>query len=62
MGVELTDPGMHDRLMRSMISNGVIIDWFLFKPDTFRIAPPLIITNEEIDLACELVIKSLNEV
>jgi acetylornithine/N-succinyldiaminopimelate aminotransferase len=62
MGVELTDPEKHNRLTQAMISNGIIIDWYSFKPDTFRIAPPLIITNEEIDLSCELVIKSLNEV
>jgi acetylornithine/succinyldiaminopimelate/putrescine aminotransferase len=62
MGVEINDPEMNDRLTESMISNGILIDWFLFKPDTFRIAPPLTITNDEIDLCCDLLLKSLNEV
>jgi len=50
MGIEIKDPELHNRLTGSMISNGIIIDWFLFKPDTFRIAPPLTITNDEIAL------------
>jgi acetylornithine/succinyldiaminopimelate/putrescine aminotransferase len=62
MGVEIKDPQMHDRLTESMIFNGIVIDWFLFKPDTFRIAPPLTITNDEIDLCCDLLLRSLNEV
>ena len=61
MGIELKDPVMRDRVTRSMLANGVIIDWYLFKPGTFRIAPPLTITNDEIDLCCERVMKSLNE-
>jgi 4-aminobutyrate aminotransferase-like enzyme len=45
-----------------MLKNGIIIDWFLFHPCTFRIAPPLTITEEECRSAGDLVIKSLNEV
>lgn len=30
------------------IENGIISDWFLFAPNCMRIAPPLIITEEEI--------------
>jgi len=31
---------------------GLLLDYFLFCPTAFRIAPPLIITEEEIKLAC----------
>ena len=31
---------------------GLILDYFLFCNDAFRIAPPLIISNEEIKQAC----------
>jgi acetylornithine/succinyldiaminopimelate/putrescine aminotransferase len=62
MGVQVKDPGIRKQLTGSMLANGIIIDWFLFKPDTFRIAPPLTITNDEIDLGCDLILKSLNEI
>ena len=62
MGVELKDAEMRARVAESMLANGIIIDWFLFSPGTFRIAPPLTITQEEIGLSCKLVLKALNEV
>jgi hypothetical protein len=31
---------------------GLVLDYFLFCPGAFRIAPPLIITNDEIRDAC----------
>lgn len=43
------------------LSNGVIVDWFLFSPESVRLAPPLTITEEEIHQACALIIKSLEE-
>jgi 4-aminobutyrate aminotransferase-like enzyme len=38
----------------------LIIDWYLFKPATFRIAPPLTITDEEIDQACAKLLRALD--
>jgi acetylornithine/N-succinyldiaminopimelate aminotransferase len=52
IGVELEDPGKRKRLTRECLERGLIIDWFLFNPATFRIAPPLTITNDEIEIAC----------
>jgi 4-aminobutyrate aminotransferase-like enzyme len=43
-----------------LLENGLVSDQFLFMPNAFRIAPPLIITNDEIDLTIELVKKSLD--
>ena len=40
------------------IELGVITDWFLFCDDSMRIAPPLTITLEEIDEACDIIIKA----
>ncbi len=62
LGVELTDPSAKVKLTEAMLNNGVIIDWFLFNPGTFRIAPPLTITEDEIEQVIRLVIKSLNEI
>jgi acetylornithine/succinyldiaminopimelate/putrescine aminotransferase len=41
------------------IASGVITDWFLYCDNAMRIAPPLIIKDEEIHLACEIILESL---
>jgi acetylornithine/succinyldiaminopimelate/putrescine aminotransferase len=51
LGVDLADPGKRIQFMQAALRYGIIIDWYLFKPATFRIAPPLTITEEEIALA-----------
>lgn len=48
--------------IKKAIDNGLISDWFIFHDTAFRIAPPLVISNDEIDEACELIIKTLNEI
>jgi acetylornithine/succinyldiaminopimelate/putrescine aminotransferase len=40
----------------------LITDWFLFAPQCMRISPPLTISNEEIDLACQVILEALNQV
>lgn len=39
---------------------GLLTDWFLFAPDCMRIAPPLTITEEQIRIACSMIIEALN--
>jgi acetylornithine/succinyldiaminopimelate/putrescine aminotransferase len=39
------------------IENGLITDWFLYCDNAMRISPPLNITNQEIDLMEEIVLK-----
>lgn len=50
--------------MTSKIStdNGVIIDWFLHCDTALRLAPPLIISEDEIKSACSIILDALNEV
>ncbi|HAA15055.1 MAG TPA: aspartate aminotransferase family protein [Cytophagales bacterium] len=43
------------------IELGVITDWFLFCDNSLRIAPPLIITNEQIDHACQVILQACEE-
>lgn len=52
LGVDLAQPGKRASFMKSALAQDLIIDWYLFKPATFRIAPPLTITPDEIELAC----------
>ncbi|WP_375445620.1 aspartate aminotransferase family protein [uncultured Fibrella sp.] len=39
---------------------GIITDWFLFCTNSMRIAPPLTITDDEIRLACGLILASID--
>jgi putrescine aminotransferase len=41
------------------IEKGVITDWFLFCNNSMRIAPPLIITEDEIREVCRLILESI---
>lgn len=41
--------------MRACLDKGVVTDWFLFNQNALRIAPPLIISMEEIDFVCRVV-------
>jgi putrescine aminotransferase len=41
------------------ISKGVITDWFLFCDDSMRIAPPLIISEEQIVEACTTLLEAI---
>jgi acetylornithine/succinyldiaminopimelate/putrescine aminotransferase len=59
LGLDLQDMKEASRLIRVFIEQGLIADLFLFRPQAFRIAPPLIITGEEIHLACDRIIESL---
>ncbi|HWB63449.1 MAG TPA: aminotransferase class III-fold pyridoxal phosphate-dependent enzyme [Chitinophagales bacterium] len=42
------------------IEKGVLTDWFLFAPHCMRIAPPLIISPDEIQQACEVILSCLD--
>jgi len=50
------------KLMKVALSNGIVLDWFLFCNTAFRIAPPLSITLDECKEAVDLLIKSLDEI
>jgi acetylornithine/succinyldiaminopimelate/putrescine aminotransferase len=41
--------------------NGVICYWFLSHPNSFRIAPPLTISDEEISQACKIILQAIDQ-
>ncbi len=41
------------------IELGVVTDWFLFCDNAMRIAPPLTITEEEIKMACKMILQAI---
>ncbi|WP_018617540.1 aspartate aminotransferase family protein [Segetibacter koreensis] len=48
------------RTINRCIERGVVSDWFLFAPNCMRIAPPLIITVEEIEKIAEIILLSID--
>lgn len=50
------------KVIDQCVKNGMITDWFLFASNCLRIAPPLIISSEEINWACKKIIQSINEI
>lgn len=44
------------------IELGVVTDWFLYCDNAMRIAPPLVITYEQIDEACNIILQAIQEV
>lgn len=61
LAVELGDAELVQATIKKCLNRGVIADWFLFCDTALRIAPPLIITEEQIHEACKAILSSLNE-
>jgi acetylornithine/succinyldiaminopimelate/putrescine aminotransferase len=62
MSIELENVNINFHAMKAMIDNGLVTDPFFFMPNAFRIAPPLIISKEEIRLTIELITRSLDSI
>jgi acetylornithine/succinyldiaminopimelate/putrescine aminotransferase len=62
MSLELESEEVNMRVLKLLLDNGLVSDPFFFMPQAFRIAPPLTITKEEIQMTIELVQKSLDAV
>lgn len=62
MAVEFESFELNKRVIDQCISNGVFTDWFLFAPHCLRLAPPLCISTDEIEMACKFILKSIDEV
>jgi acetylornithine/succinyldiaminopimelate/putrescine aminotransferase len=50
------------KIIDCCIKNGLISDWFLFCDNAMRLAPPLIITQKEIEESCAIILSSIDEV
>lgn len=59
IAIEFSSPEFLFRLNSALIANGLLTDWFLFAPHCLRLAPPLIISEEEIRLAAGIIIQTL---
>lgn len=60
--IELESFDVAKSVAKICIKNGLITDWFLFADTSLRVAPPLIISEEELITLCNIFIKSIDEV
>ncbi len=61
MAVELKDFEQVKKVIDIAVTKGLVTDWFLFHDSAFRIAPPLIITENQIKEACNILLKAIDE-
>lgn len=62
LAVDLGDASSVQEVIQYCLKNGIITDWFLFNDRSLRIAPPLIITEEEIRFACSVILKGIDHI
>lgn len=60
LAVDLGDAALVQRVVHGCLAQGVLGFWFLSCPTAFRIAPPLVITEEEVRKACGVVMECLS--
>jgi acetylornithine/N-succinyldiaminopimelate aminotransferase len=60
LAVEFENFEINKKIIDACILDGVLSDWFLHCSNSMRIAPPLIITEEEIEEACAIILKNIN--
>jgi len=62
LAVKLKSDALAHKFINQGIKNGLILDQFLFCRDSFRISPPLVINNDEIDYAVNKIHETINEI
>lgn len=61
LAVEFDSFETNKKIIDACIAQGVLTDWFLFASNCLRISPPLIISEEQIRKACEVIKKGCND-
>lgn len=62
MAIEFESFEINKKIIDACIVDGVISDWFLHCSNSMRVAPPLIITEAEIEYACKVILKNVTAV
>ena len=60
MAVELTKRKYLKHVVNNAISNGALIDYFIFNDKSFRLAPPLIYKIDELDKALDILLSAMD--
>jgi acetylornithine/N-succinyldiaminopimelate aminotransferase len=61
MAVQLTEPSYIQYVISHAPEHGLVLDYFLFCDNAFRITPPLIIEKNEIITSCDYLMKLLDD-
>ncbi|MEI6594857.1 MAG: aspartate aminotransferase family protein [Bacteroidota bacterium] len=61
LAIEFDNFEFNKKLIDACIEDGLISDWFLFASHSLRIAPPLIISIEQIKWSCEILLKNIEK-
>ncbi len=57
--IDFGDEALNMQTIAKCIEAGIITDWFLFNTQSMRIAPPLIISDEELGKACNIILSCI---
>lgn len=60
LAVELDSFTATKKVIDGCVEKGLLTDWFLFNDKCLRLAPPLTIMMDELELACEILIQALD--
>ncbi len=60
LAVELGEAGKAEEMVRLLLEEGAMADWFLYCDTAFRISPPLCINREELKLTVQIVKRALD--
>ena len=59
--IELENPDIVQKVVEGCKEKGLLGFWFLSCPESFRIAPPLVISTEEIKTSCAIITNVMNQ-
>lgn len=62
IAIEFETAEINKQIIHRCWEKGVFTDWYLFAPHCMRIAPPLIISEQQIQQACEVIWDAVKEV
>jgi len=62
LALDLGDFDMVLNVIHKAMEKGIILDWFLWNEQSIRLAPPLIITENELQKAASIIVEILDEV
>lgn len=60
LAVEFRDFDFLQKIIQHCLADGLVTDWFLFNNRSLRIAPPLIISEEQIRWACNVILTAID--
>lgn len=62
LAAEMENFGILKQRIDLAIKKGLVTDWFLYCDNSMRIAPPLIISENEVEGACSIILETLEEI